>query len=265
MKNLVIGSSGFIGGPLCKYLESQNEIVTEFDIQNNRLDDARYREFPFKNFDRVYFLAWNVGGAKYLYDDNTQFSQLEWNVKLLTNILPQLKRDKTKFMFVSSHLSDNTHTVYGVTKRLGEIWTSLINGINIRLWNIYGQYESESNKSHVVADFIHQALTKNCIQMLTTGEERRQFIHIDDLVYIMKWLMDNKKVGTYDITTNHWITIYRLAEMISDITGCKIQRGFETGHEVKIEPQYLLNNWTPKIQLYDGLQTTIEQYRKSII
>ena len=50
-----------------------------------------------------------------------------------------------------------------------------------RLWNVYGGYETPSERSHVVADFVWQALQHGEIRMLTTGKERRQFVYIDDV------------------------------------------------------------------------------------
>jgi nucleoside-diphosphate-sugar epimerase len=263
MNNLVIGSSGFIGKSLCEYLEKNGETVFPLDIKNHRLDDARYITLPLSYIDRVYFLAWDVGGAKYLYDQNNQLTQLEWNIQLLMNIIPQLQYKRTKFIFVSSQLSDNPDSVYGVTKKLGEIWTNLVGGIIIRLWNIYGPYEDATVRSHVIGDFIHQALSNGHINMMTNGKERRQFIHIDDLTFIMKDLMDRNNNGMFDITTQKWISVYKIAKIISKITGCTILRGSNRGAETMVDPKHLPQNWTPQIQIYEGLERTINEYRNS--
>ena len=62
--NLVIGSEGFIGTPFCRFLEGKGEKVIRFDIRRDKEEDARFVKLPFSNVDKVYFLAWDVGGSK---------------------------------------------------------------------------------------------------------------------------------------------------------------------------------------------------------
>jgi nucleoside-diphosphate-sugar epimerase len=137
MNNLVLGSEGFLGKRLCKFLEEKNQNVVRIDIKNSTLQDLRNMHLPLDNIDRVYFLAWDVGGSKYLYNSSTQLTQIEWNSQLMNNVFPQLK--ETPFVFISSQLSEKVDTVYGVQKRTGEVWTKLHqHGVSVRLWNLYG-------------------------------------------------------------------------------------------------------------------------------
>ena len=71
-KNLVIGSEGFIGKPFCAFLESKGEAVVHFDIVLDAKQDARKAKLPLQQVDCVYFLAWDVGGSKYLYEPKLQ-------------------------------------------------------------------------------------------------------------------------------------------------------------------------------------------------
>jgi nucleoside-diphosphate-sugar epimerase len=41
MRNLVVGSEGFVGRPLCDYLEQQGEEVVRFDIKRGEHEDGR--------------------------------------------------------------------------------------------------------------------------------------------------------------------------------------------------------------------------------
>src|SRR4051812_14342431 len=104
--NLVIGSEGFVGKPFCTYLEKAGERVVRFDIRRATSEDAREAQLPLDGVDRVYFLAWDVGGAKYLYREDSQFRQLDWNLKLLLNVMPQLQNRGVRFLFVSSQLAE---------------------------------------------------------------------------------------------------------------------------------------------------------------
>ena len=179
MKNLVLGSEGFVGDYLCKYLEKKGEEVIRFDIKRDKKEDATLYRLPLEGIDKVYFLAWDVGGAKYLYREDTQLHQLKWNVALLDNVMNQLEESKTPFVFTSSQLAEDS-TVYGVTKKLGEFWTKYLGGAYVRLENVYGIMEEDSEKSHVISDFVRQ-VKKGDIKMLSSGEEMRRFTHIDDV------------------------------------------------------------------------------------
>ncbi len=98
--NLVIGSEGFIGKVFCDYLEKKGERVTRFDIKRSVHEDARSASLNLDDVDHVYFLAWDVGGAKYLQKEDTQLTQMDWNLKLLLNIMPQLEKAKKPFLFI---------------------------------------------------------------------------------------------------------------------------------------------------------------------
>lgn len=256
MKNLIIGSSGFIGRYLCQYLKNLGEDVIEYDIARTSIEDARYNKLPLDNIDRVYFLAWKVGGAKYLYDPTTQQEQLNWNIKLLTNVMEQLSH--IPFVFASSQLAEDCDTVYGVIKRLGEVWTNLIGGRTIRFWNIYGPYEEQSIKSHVVADFIHQALKKGMINMVTDGNEKRQFIHADDICNALCKSFDYNS-GVYDASSLQWNSIYEIAQLVGKHTGCVIMRGQNKGSSLMIENKPRICE--AKISLETGIEKTVRLFQ----
>ena len=262
MRNLVVGSEGFVGRPLCRYLEQLGEQVVPFDIKRGDQEDGRRVRLPLDGVDRVYFLAWEVGGAKYLYRDDVQFLQLDWNLQLLLNIMPQLRERKTPFLFVSSQLAEEHDTVYGVTKRLGEVWTRLLHGVRVRLWNVYGAYEDQNDRSHVVADFVHQALEHGRIEMMTTGEEVRQFIHVDDVCRAFHAALAGGLQGIYDVSTFEWIRVRDMAQIIADLTGAEVVPGSRTG-STPITPMVgKIPDWEPSLSLRDGLSRMVDLYRR---
>ncbi len=266
--NLIIGSEGFIGKPFCKFLESKGEKVIHFDIQRDKKEDGRFFKFNFKDIDRIYFLAWDVGGSKYLYESKLQMSQLKWNLELMKNIFNQLEEQKkTDFLFVSSQLAEEGDTIYGATKRLGEVWTDLLKGVCVRIWNAYGVMEGQDIKSHVISDFTYQALLTGKIKMMTNGQEWRQFTHMEDIcrAFYMGLNAKNLRRTVYDVTSYEWVRIIDIANIICDLTGAKCYPGKEKGHD----PLPSLNmgrvpGWLPGIELRDGIQEMINQAREEL-
>lgn len=265
--NLVIGSDGFIGTPLCQYLEKKGEKVIRFDIKHGEREDARTQTLPLTGVDMVYFLAWDVGGSKYLYEPKLQKNQLDWNMALMKNVFDQLEKSKAKFLFVSSQLSEEVDTVYGVTKRLGEVWTDLLGGVCIRVWNAYGHMEANDVKSHVISDFIYQALTTKKITMMTNGLEWRQFTHITDLseAFHMALHSKNLRKTVYDASSYEWIQIIDIAQMIAQKTGARVIPGLKTGHDPLALPNKgRVPGWLPSIEIDKGISQMITETKRRL-
>lgn len=260
---LVIGGDGFVGKPFCKRLAARGDKVTSFDIKQGTDCDARYHKIDFTSYDQVYVLAWDVGGSKYLYKREAQFRQLDWNIGLLSNLLPQLGESGVPFLFVSSQLAEETDSVYGVTKRLGEVWTRLIGGVNVRLWNVYGALEDMSERSHVICDFVWQAINTGEIRMMTTGEEMRQFIYMDDVYEAFYAAMDQKLTdGLYDVTSFEWVSIKSIADIIATETGAKVIPGTKAGSTPITPIKGRIPGWWPQTSLQQGLQNLINAARQ---
>src|SRR3989344_1371979 len=264
ISNLVIGSEGFVGNALCLYLEKNGERVVRFDIKRSKKEDARVAKLPLNKVDKVYFLAWEVGGAKYLYRENTQLHQLNWNVDILRNVMMQLQTSKIPFIFISSQLAEETDTAYGATKKLGELWSHQIGGSCARLWNVYGVLEDSTEKSHVAGDFVGQAINTGKIKMMTTGEEKRQFIHVEDVCAGLHHILKNNLTGTvYDVTSFEWSTIKELAEHIGKHANAKVVPGTKKGNFSNIavhkgKPP----GWTHKISLEEGIGKMVEEAKE---
>ncbi len=266
--NLVIGSDGFIGTPFCRFLEAKGESVIHFDIKRGEKEDARFATLPLTDVDKVYFLAWDVGGSKYLYEPKLQKNQLDWNLLLMKNVFDQVGAAKKDFLFVSSQLSEEVDTVYGVTKRLGEVWTGLLGGRCIRVWNAYGYMEGEDIKSHVISDFIYQALKTKKISMMTDGAEWRQFTHITDLsnAFHMAANATGLRRTVYDASSYEFVRIIDIAEMIAALTGATVLPGTKKGHDpLPSDNMGRVPGWLPTIALENGIRAMVEEARGRLL
>jgi len=156
-------------------------------------------------------------------------------------------------------------TVYGVTKRLGEVWASLLGGVSVRVWNAYGVMERGGIKSHVISDFIYQALRTKKITMMTDGNEWRQFTHITDLssAFYMALNAKHRRRSIYDASSYEWVRIVDIAHIIADLVGVKVIPGTKTGHDPIASPNHgRVPGWLPTIELRDGIREMIEEAKK---
>lgn len=151
-------------------------------------------------------------------------------------------------------------SIYGTLKHVGEQYTSQLNGLSVRFWNVYG-CEPHSERSHVITDMIHKYKTQGFIDLMTTGEEERQFLHTDDCAACMVKVMENyDEILTtnkhVDITSFEWSKIKNVATFICEdvrVTDIKI-----TTHDRKNEPNtFILKYWKPKISLQEGIASLL--------
>lgn len=272
MRHLVLGSSGQIGAHLVKYLRNQGEKVLEFDILNEQYQDLRHPRNPLlqsymEHSDIVHFLAFDVGGAKYLerYQDSYDF--MVNNIKIMTNTFEMLKDHNLPFIFASSQMSEMNYSTYGVLKSLGERLTRSLGGLIVRFWNVYG-YEQDEEKSHVITDFIKMAKYTGEINMRTDGTESRQFLYADDACECLHKLSLQYPLIPRDknlhITSFKWSTINEVADIVDVLSSCKVNRAErqdETQKNAMNEPSTdILDFWKPRTRLEEGITHLYNQY-----
>jgi nucleoside-diphosphate-sugar epimerase len=244
--------------------------VLEFDLKNNATQDLRIPNNPVLNsllldVDFVYFLAFDIGGSKFLANNQDNFDFIQNNLKILTNTFDLLNQTGIPFIFSSTQMSAMTHSNYGLTKLLGEKLTSSLGGVTVKFWNVYGA-EPISEKSHVVADFIYSAQNNNSIVMLTDGKESRQMLHVDDcsnaLYILSQHYATLPRDKEYHITSFSWVTVQEIANTVAGFfPGCKVIPGHATDvvqQDLQKQPDlHILTYWQPQISLETGVRSLI--------
>jgi len=275
---LILGGCGLIGTALTEYLFHQEKKVITVDIKSFADEDLRQppgtpaynRILDFmKISDFVYFLAFDVGGAKFLDEKKNSLEFVKNNIAIMQNGFAMLEETGKPFIFTSSMWANFPHTVYGRLKLLGEAYTTILNGLSVRLWNVYGN-EPKSLKSHVITDLICGALQgKKEIKLRSAGEEVRQFLYADDLSEVLELLRKNydqiiKNQSVIDVSSGEWIQIKRLAKIISEHFDLPYSIGSvvdDNGVIDKTEPnlEYIKNlGFKTKISLEEGIKKVID-------
>jgi len=273
-KFLILGSSGLIGRHLKIYLNNLGKEVLEFDIANSETQDLRIRNNwelveNIKKSDFVFFLAFDVGGSKFLANLSKNEQFLVNNTSIMLNTFELLSKYRKPFLFASSYLVNDLSNNYSLLKSLGERFTKLLNGINVRLWNIYG-YEPFSERSHLIPDLIYQANELGKINLLTDGTEIKQFLYVDDccegLYTIAIQYNELKKYDFIDLTSFKWSTVYEVGEIISNYFNCEVIKSINSSLLApKVNPQKtILEFWKPNIGLRDGINKIVNIYENNI-
>ena len=279
MRITVLGSSGQIGAYLSEYLSRKGHIVREFDIVNGIHQDMThipntYLRNAIMESDFVFFLAFDVGGSRYLKKYQHTFDFVNNNTRLMANAFGLLEQYDKPFIFASSQMSNMSYSPYGTLKRLGELYTESLGGLVVKFWNVYG-IEKDHKKAHVITDFIRKGFEDGDFEMLTDGEEVRQFLYAEDccegLEAVMKnyddfYANDPLHITNFDYTTIREVAIiieneFRLIGKPVNIIPGKASDTVQLDKRNEADP-FIRKYWSPKTDLETGISKVFEAMKK---
>ena len=277
-KILILGSEGQVGLYLKSYLKSKKYDVMGFDIvEKNNQDLRKFNNklliSKIKKSDFIYFLAFDVGGSRYLKKYQNTFEFLSNNIRIMENTFSLVKKFKKPFLFASSQMSNMTYSNYGILKNLGEKYSQILDGLVVKFWNVYG-IEHDLNKSHVITDFILKGIKKKKINMLTDGQEVRDFLYAEDCcIGLEKIMLKYKEIKrlkkSIDLTSTKYVKIIYVANIIKKlllkknikikIMPSKLKDSVQLNKKNKAD-RYLFKFWKPKFSLEEGISKIIDNY-----
>ncbi len=166
--------------------------------------------------------------------------------------------------------------MYDEAKRFAEAMTVAYHryhGVDtkiVRIFNTYGP-RMRVNDGRAVPTFIPQALRGEDITIFGDGSQTRSFTYISDLVDGVIRLMTSNLNEPVNIGNPHEMTIAEIATTIIRMTGARSQlvyRPLPTDDPKVRQPDITkaqtLLGWEPKVHLEEGLERTIEYFRKKL-
>ena len=278
MKILNLGSSGQIGAYLTEYLRKKGHEVTEYDKNlgtqyNLCAIPSTWLEDCIKKSDFVFFLAFDVGGSRYLKKYQHTFKFLDNNARMMVNVFGLIEKYNKPFVFASSQMSNMSYSPYGVMKRVGELYTKSLGGKIVHFWNVYG-IEKDMEKAHVITDFIKKGFETGDVSMLTDGTEQREFLYAEDCCEALEAVMEN--YDQLDSEDNLHITSFEATSILN--IGHIIQGLFaEVGRSVTVTPaeskdevqkdkrneadRFITKFWNPKTTIQDGIRNVFNDMK----
>src|SRR6056300_2009947 len=278
---LVLGGGGFIGGHLAKRLKEEDFWVRVVDIKPEHefwekdqicneyiegdLRDPQVVNAVFdREFDEVYQLAADMGGAGYIFTGENDANVMHNSALVNLNVVHYATQARVKRIFYSSsacmypecNQTDpdnpncqessaypaNPDSEYGWEKLFSERLFLAFNrnyGLDVRIarfHNIFGPMGTwTGGKEKAPAAMCRKVVeTPNGgeIEVWGDGLQTRSFLYVDDCVEAtLRFMRQDEFVGPVNIGSEEMVTINQLAQMAIDFTDKNIAIGNIDGQD----------------------------------
>ena len=309
-KILVCGAGGFIGSHLVERLKKAGHYVVGTDLKEPLysksladefyvvdLRDQRNVESLFHtiNYDEIYQLAADMGGAGYIFTGEHDADIMHNSVMINLNILDNVRRkNKNAKIFYSSSacmypehnqldpnnpvLSEdsaypaNPDSEYGWEKLFSErlyLTYAKNYGIDVRIarfHNVFGPYGSWNNgKEKAPAALCRKVATVEpggTIEIWGPGTQTRSFLFIDECLDGVERLMNSDFTGPVNLGSERMISINNLVYLIAGLVNKEViisNISGPMGVMGRTSDNTLIReklNWSPTENLEQGLMKT---------
>ena len=141
----------------------------------------------------------------------------------------------------------------------------------IRIFNTYGP-NMDRQDGRVVSNFIIQALANKNITIFGDGTQTRSFCYVDDLIHGLISMMETSKstTGPINLGNPNEFSMNQLAKLVIKLTNSKskieyteLPKDDPKQRQPNISLAKSKLNWSPLIELEEGLQKTINYFKNS--
>ncbi len=264
MRVIVFGGSGFVGSHLADALTEAGHEVTIFDIDPSPYLQAAHKfvQGDILDADAVKRavdgneVIYNFAGLADLDDALARpVDTVRLNVLGCVNLLEAARYANIKrFVFASTiYVYSEAGGFYRVSKQACESYIEEYQrrfGLNytiLRYGTLYGRRADSRNS---VYRYLKQALYERKISIRATGDELREYIHVEDASRAGVQILDAEYENQNVILTGQHPTRFRdLMYMIREMVGADVQIDMQSPDEGKAPGHYNLTPYTfhPKI------------------
>lgn len=167
---------------------------------------------------------------------------------------------------------------YGISKLTGEYYLSYyqtafnIPSVALRYGNVYGPRQRADGEAGVIAIFIHHLLAGKSPIINGDGKQTRDYVYVGDVVVANILALKSATTGPLNIGTGHETDVVTLFELLGKGMGSKAaavygpaKLGEQRRSSLDISRARERIGWRPQTALSEGLEKTIEYYRRSKI
>ena len=278
MQILVTGGAGFIGTNLIKRLLRAGHAVTSIDnystgLRSNEVDGCNYYQTDiqrifahgdrFKDDIDVVFHMAAIARIQPSFDKPAEY--IDTNFLGTYEVVKYCTHNNIPLIYAgsSSKHAGRYKNPYTFSKDLGEDIIKLyqehfgLNASIARFYNVYGPNQlTEGGYTTLIGKWLNNIENDIECEIYGTGEKRRDFTHVDDIVDALIKISDQEAYG-YDFELGRGMnySINEVADMFGIAPAYREDRRGEAQDTLCVSnlPKEILN-WTPKINLQDYIK-----------
>lgn len=305
MKILITGGTGFQGSHLVEYLLTKGHEVTTL---NTWSEETEKNSASFKN--RVNFIWGSVTDGE-ITDKSVREKEVVFhlagrinvdesikhpsehitaNIVGTYNVLEAVRKNNNRLMHISSCESYggssqpidetcelNPQSPYAATKAAGDRLcyayhrTYGIRVVIIRPFNVFGERQKEGAGGAVIPIFVAKALRGEPLTVFGTGEQKRDYMYISDLIRAYGLLLEKPEINGAAINfgTGKETSIKSIAQYIAQKLGVGInyessRPGEVAGLICNYSKAKKLLGWEPKVSVWQGIDRYIAWRRNDL-
>jgi nucleoside-diphosphate-sugar epimerase len=257
MKILLTGAAGGIGSTLAYFLFKKGHNLTLVDnLRNGYLENLKiFGEFCNLNicnsnlvhllndqYDCIIHLAAitalpdcetnpvdtidiNVSGTM-----NILECARAWNVPHVIFASTSAVYENNKEKVFTEDLEINPRLWYSLSKKMAEeICESYRTNYNmkittLRFFNVFGPQQDIHRKNPPLLNYLVREIKKGNTPILhSTGEQKRDYIHVDDVVNLIDICLDKKPNETFNVCTGTLISVNEIVKYVSEVFNSDIK------------------------------------------
>jgi dTDP-glucose 4,6-dehydratase len=165
---------------------------------------------------------------------------------------------------------------YDEAKRCAEAFTMAYNRAHnldtriVRIFNTYGP-RMRLDDGRVIANFMSQALRGEPMTVYGDGSQTRSLCYVDDLVAGILAVLDSSDPLPFNLGSEQEVTVLELAHEVAGLAGSKAGVSHEPlpqddprQRRPDLARARSILGWEAKVGLRDGLQRTLEYFRRQL-
>jgi UDP-glucose 4-epimerase len=291
MKILITGVTGFLGEQLaCRF--SQNRLNSVYGIARNQREEHPGIRYIYGDVGDLNLYASLPDGIDVCIHAAAMIPRNEDLVSqeqlLRTNVLGTLElvkylSEKCRNAYLIHFSTANVYkpnsqgtisekqeclpdTSYGLSKLYSEVVISNtdLQSVILRLTSVYDTDGKAKKQQALLYYWLEEAKKNQDIVIWGTGKERRNYLHVNDVLRALDKIVTQKPQGIYNIASNEMLSMLEMAKIIISTSKSKSQIVLDASKNIyapfggiSIEKATRELGFYPKISFQDGIQRIV--------
>lgn len=163
-------------------------------------------------------------------------------------------------------------TPYGISKLAAEMYIRRVfpKATILRFANVYGERQVPIGENQLLSRMIRHFKYGDDFKIFGSGNQKRDYVHVSDVVDAIKFSLEGGTPGTYNIATGVAVSVNEVATLVENYYGVL---GYKWDHTETEDPRkyvcldpgaaYRGLGWKAKVNIVAGVKRTIDWWERT--